>query len=157
MTEKEFRDKYYQLVKNQTIETLPKFIEGMMGENHNYGSVCCAVTAAALAAAWAANHHKNGGITGFQGGAIMWEFIQQWRYTNNKCGLKIINYDDMLYPQHGYKFTEKKISKDCWAGLQRLAKEKINEGHAVQSVLSHWGSIVDGVVPFGYSVKVEDE
>ena len=33
----------------------------------------------------------------------MWEFIKHWNYTDNKTGMKMVNYDDMLYPQYDYK------------------------------------------------------
>ena len=51
------------------------------------------------------------GITGFQAGFVMWDFIKDWSFRGNKCGLKIVNYDDMLYPQYNYKF-QKTIKKD---------------------------------------------
>ena len=45
-------------------------------------------------------------ITGFQAGFVMWDFIKDWSFRGNKCGLKIVNYDDMLYPQYNHKFQK---------------------------------------------------
>lgn len=216
MTEKEFRDKYYGNLDRHAIKDLPKFIEKMMSESLEYGSVCCAVAASAIATAWAANKHKHGGISGFQAGAVMWEFIQQWSYRNNKTGLKIVDHDNMLYAQYEDNF-QKTISKSVFKALQKEAGnllikdneaaskyvldmaeyekdlaafvekypdyherpkhyDKLGAGtgdewdafhkkeasgfefapakpfyHAGQ--LDHWQSIVDGIVPFEFTVK----
>lgn len=93
------------------------------------------------------------GITGFQAGFVMWDFIFDWQYTSNKCGIKIVNYDDMLYPQYNYEF-EKTISKYTFEALQKEARESLEDKrYAHSNVVNHWKSIVDGSVPFGYVVK----
>ncbi len=219
MTENEFRENYYTKAKEQTFDTLPKFLEEMFAESFDYGSICCAVAASALAAANSANHHKKAGITGFQAGAVMWEFIRQWNYSSNKCGLRIINYDNMLYAQYDDKF-QRTIKKSVFEALQKearihLDKDKANHEkyfkdmeqyeidlhkfvekhpdyfankkhydrlgcgtgdewdaekkkeksgfefapsepfyHAGQ--LEHWQSIVDGTVPFGYTISEQE-
>lgn len=129
MTEKDFRDKYYDKAKKQTFETLPEFFNEMFEGSFDYGSICCAVAASALAAASAANHHKKAGITGFQAGAVMWEFIQQWNYVSNKCGLRIIDYDNMLYAQYSDNF-EKTISKSTFEALQKQAQVSLDKDKA---------------------------
>lgn len=53
---------------------------------HDYGTIGHAVAASAIGAATAVDHSPTGGITGFQAGAIMWEFIQHWTHEGNKCG-----------------------------------------------------------------------
>ena len=126
MPEQEFRNKYYDRTKMQTLETLPKVLEEMMSEVFDYGSICCAVAAAALASAYAINHSPNGGITGFQAGAVMWEFIQQWNYKNNKCGLRLIDYDNMLFRQYEDNF-QKTITKSVFEALQKQAAELLDE------------------------------
>lgn len=94
------------------------------------------------------------GITGFQAGFVMWDFILDWRYTSNKCGLKIINYDDMLYPQY-YDEFDKYISPETFEALQKRAKELIEESgkYASLAVVNHWKQIADGNIPFGYHLK----
>ena len=83
----------------------------------------------------------------------MWDFVRDWRFSNNKCGLKIVNYDDMLYPQYEYHF-QKTISADVWHNLQEQAKQEIeNSTYASPRIIEHWQSIVDGKVPFGYTVR----
>lgn len=127
MTEKEFREKYYDEVSKQTLETLPKFIEKMLNEKLGYGSVCCAVAASALAAAWAANRSPKGGITGFQACAVMWEFVRQWNYKSNKIGLRIVDYDNLLYSQYEDRFTSPTISQNQFDILQKEAKRLLQE------------------------------
>lgn len=148
---------WFEEAAKQTLETLPKFVDHVMNDyEHDYGTVCHAISACAIAAAWAANHSEGacGGITGFQAGFIMWDFIRQWQYPNNKTSLKIVNYDDMLYPQHGRKF-EKSIPKRTWEGIQKEAERRLKEtGNPFvhPDVKAHWESIVAGQVPFGYAV-----
>jgi hypothetical protein len=126
---------------------------------HDYGTICKAVAAAAVKAAWAMNAQPQGGITGFQSGAVMWEFIQHWMSLEGQP-LKLIHYNHMLYPQYDYKF-DKVIDKSTWEWLQKKAKEyqlsAIESEAPNSSVAQHWQSIIDGVVPFGYSVKKEEE
>lgn len=140
---------------DQTFETLPAFMKHVMDDyQHDYGTVCHAISACAIAAASAADTMDGacGGITGFQAGFIMWDFIKHWLYEGNKTGLKIIDWDNMLYPQYEYKF-DKTISKSLWEKIQEQAKESLkNAPNAVESVVEHWQSIVDGKVPFGYKV-----
>lgn len=84
----------------------------------------------------------------------MWDFIRDWAFNDNECGLKLVDYDDMLYPQYEYNF-EKVISAETWEALQKTAKAKLDEddGFVCGSVRNHWQSIVDGHVPFGYVVE----
>lgn len=147
---------WFEQARKQTVETLPKFIRHIMCDyKHDYGTVCHAVAACALAGMWAADNTEQGGITGFQSGFVMWDIVKQMCYTGNKCGLKITNYDDFLYPQYEEKF-DRKISKRIWESLQKEAEYQLKErAKAHPTVKQHWQSIVDGHVPFGF--KVEDE
>jgi hypothetical protein len=147
----------YKEAMEQTPETLGDFVvKAMCDYPHDYGSVCVAVSACALAGVYAANSLPQGGITGYQAGFVMWEFIRQMNYRGNKCGLRMIDYDNMLFPQYAYKF-EKTISSDTWKLLQEEAKRNLEEDltYVHPAVMNHWKSIVDGVVPFGY--KIEEE
>ena len=109
---------WYEDAKKQTLETLPKFLSHIMDDyNHDYGTICHALAAGATATAWAMNKHDNGGITGFQAGAVMWEFIRSWNFSSNKTGLKLVDYDNFLYPQYRDKY-EKTISESVWKAIQ---------------------------------------
>ena len=152
MNEERYK-KWFEEAKEQTIETLPEFMKRILDEPQSYDSIVEAITACALGAAWAADHHPNGGITGFQGSWVMWQFIKHWMCKGDSCGLKLVDYDDMLYPQYDYKFCDKTIDRSTWKALQKKAAEYLAEDRGVEEVKAHWRSIVNGVVPFGYTVK----
>ena len=145
------RDAWYSEAAKQTVETLPAFIK-MLNEypDHNYNTTVYATSAATLGASWAMAEYY--GITGFQAGCIMWEYIQNWGFNYKNKPLRMINYDEMLYPMYDYKFTT--IDIRTWKWVQERAKELYNDGNCVacDSVIDHWKSIINGKVPFGYRV-----
>lgn len=148
---------WFKEAEEQTIETLPQFINHIMNDyDHDYGTICHAIAACSLAAAWAANKHGQGDITGFQASFVMWDFIKEWIYSGNQSGLRIVDYDDMLYPQYENKF-DKVISKETFGSIQKAAQErldKVKQGReAHPDVIKHWESIVAGNVPFEYRIK----
>lgn len=153
MSEKERYEKWYSEAKEQTLETLPAFMKKILDEPQNYDSIVEAIAACAVGAAWAADHSDKGGITGFQGSCVMWRFVQYWMHLQDSCGLRLINYEEMLYPQYEYKFTEKTISKETWSAMKKKAAELWLEGKGAERVRDHWHSIMEGNVPFGYKVK----
>ena len=150
---------WFEQAREQKLETLPEFMNRILNDyRHDYGTICHAISACALAAAWAADSSEQGGITGFQSGAVMWDFVRQWAYKNNKTALRIINYDNMLYPQYKDDFEGRTIYQSTWEALQNEAKRLLDgidsgEGSAADPVIAHWKDIVNGVVPFGYKIK----
>lgn len=166
ITEKdvEIIEQWYKDAPKQTIETLSEFMSHVLNDYYHddYGTICKAIGACAIAAAWAANASpgSRGGITGFQAGAVMWEFIRHWNRTNNKTGMCPIDYDDMLYPQYENRFS-KTITNDLMESLVKEAKKHIAEYESNPKsmvhpdVLAHWKKIAQGIPPFGY--KVVDE
>lgn len=158
ITEKDkLKNEWFEEAKEQTIDTLPAFINHIMNDySHDYGMICHAVSACALAAAHAANSHEQACITGFQAGFVMWDFIKQWAHEENKCGMKLIDYDRMLYPQYESVF-DKFITKKTFKKLQEEAKKKlvqsVDDDYIPNEVIEHWKSIIKGDVPFGYKLK----
>ncbi len=150
--ENRLRDTLYTEARDMTVNKLPEFMEKLKEYRNGYGSCCIALAAGALAAAWA--FCKEFGITGFQASIAMWEFVKNWNYTGNKCGLRLVDWDNMLFPQYEDRF-QKTITPDTWKALQDEAKKNLAEGKACDSVIRHWQSICDGVVPFGYIVASE--
>lgn len=147
-------DEWYAQAKNvKTMEDFHALHDAMFGPDapqHDYGTVVHAVAALAIGAAWLANAAPQGGITGFQAGAVMWEFIGQWMHYDGKP-MRLVSYDEMLYPQYEHKFS-RTISVSTWDFLQKKARELLADNSGVDGVRRHWQSIADGVVPFGYSV-----
>lgn len=153
MDEKEFRDTYSPRIKEVTLETLPAFVNELMNQEHDYGSICVALGLAAAATAWACDKHENGGITGFQAGAVFWEFVRAWDPSMiGECGARVVNYDELLFPQYKTKFTS--ISQSTFDTLKKEAEKQLADNDmAHPEVIAHWQSIVAGQVPFDLSIR----
>ncbi len=139
---------------SMTPEELPEFLRHLTEDyQHDYGTICHAMSLGSVATMWAMDKSDQGGITGFQAGAIMWENVQNWMTEYRGKPLKLVNYENMLYPQYEYKF-EKTLSKDNWEYLQKEAQKNLDENErANEKVKEHWQSIVDGIVPFDYEIE----
>ena len=96
-------DEWYKRAKNMNPDDFPEFFREMTEEYvHDYGTVCHAMAAIGLAAMFAFNNSdgESVGITGFQAGCVMWQIIRHMNYENNKCGLRLLDMDNLLYPQY---------------------------------------------------------
>lgn len=125
--EMNIQKEWYEEARSMTLDKLPDFIKKLMNDyHHDYGTICHALAAGGIATMYAMDKGEQGGITGFQAGAIMWQFIRNWSYSHNKTGLRMIDYDNFLYPQYDYKF-DKTIEKDTWQAIQKEAESKIRE------------------------------
>ena len=157
-------EQWFADAKEQTFETLPEFIRHVMNDYiHDYGTVVHAIGACAVATAWACNRMDGarGGITGFQASFVMWDFVRRWSYNNNKCGLRLVDFDNLLYPQYADRFAHT-IPKSTWESVQKQAKEELGKRDSekpfapVNRVVEHWKSIAAGNVPFGLTVVDDD-
>ena len=152
-TEQMLRDEFADRVKTTTLDELPALIEELIERNHDYGTICVAMGIAAAATAWAMNKHPNAGITGFQAGAIAWEFLRHWgALYPGDCGGRMQDYEHLLYPQYADRFTS--ISKEAWGMVTEKAKSNLAEKDGAHpSVVAHWQSIAAGQVPFGLTLS----
>ena len=124
---KAIQKEWQKKAKKATIATLPAFLTELTEKyQHDYGTICHAVSIAAVAAAWAVNAAPTGGITGFQAGAVMWGFVREWNCSSNKTGMRLVDYDNFLYPQYADKF-QKVLSKDIWENIQKEAQAQISK------------------------------
>jgi hypothetical protein len=159
MTEQELRDKWQKEARAcATKEDLIKLFDEIAAHKHDYGSIVVGCGAIALAAAHTMNRAPTcgGGITGFQAGCVMWEFVCSWTYENNKCGLRLIDYDNLCYPQYKDNFTKPSITKGVLEAVQKRCKEllKGEKGSgASDRVVAHWKAIAAGGVPFGLEIR----
>ena len=119
---------------------------------HDYGTICHAVAAAAVAGAVCINRDKKqGGISGFQSQAVFWEFAKNWMHWDGP--MRILRYEEMLYPNCEDSF-KRVISASTFKYLQEMSRQSLKEfPKAHPSVTSHWQSICDGKVPFGYEIE----
>ncbi len=138
--------------KQMNMEKLPEFLRKLTEDyNHDYGTICHAMAAAAIAAAWAVERSDQGGITGFQAGCVMWEMIEGWG-TFDEGPKRMLAYKNMLYPQYANRF-DRTISPDTWKWLREKAAESLKEPVMHDDVRNHMRSIVDGKVPFGFRIS----
>lgn len=150
-TKQELKDKRKNI---KSFDDLVEFLKDV-DEHYNigYGGAPRAIAQAALATAWYLSGRF--GITGFQSGATLWDFIEDWSSVGKQtqCA-KIIDYDNMLYPQYEDKF-DKSITPEVWESIQEAAKSNLEKDakYAHPDVVKHWQSIVDGYVPFGFYIK----
>lgn len=152
MTEAEFVAAFAPRAKDQTLETLPAFLKELAEYEHDYGTICHAMALGAVATCWAIDKSPQGGITGFQGGAITWEFVRHWDPSLlGDCGARLLNYEHMLYPQYDHQFNT--ISAATWAEVQQRAAKNLAEvSDAHPNVIARWKSVCEGVIPAGYTV-----
>ena len=152
-TEQVLRAELADQIKTVTLEELPTFIANVMDRDHDYGTICVALGSIAAAAAWACNKHEHGGITGFQAGAVFWEFARAWGSPSiGETGARFLNYDNLLFPQYAHTFTA--ISQDTFDRVKAAAAKNLADKEGAHpDVAAHWRSIVEGNVPFGLGIE----
>lgn len=126
--EMQIQDEWFKKAKSMKPDDFPEFFRELTEDyEHDYGTVCHAMAAIGLAAmrAFDRSEGARGGITGFQAGCVMWEVIRHMNYEDNKCGLRLLDMDNLLYPQYEYKFHS--IDKDVWKAVQEEARNRIKE------------------------------
>lgn len=137
----------------KTPEQLAAFVKRLATDyEHDYGTICHAMHAAMKAAMRVVDESPQGGITGFQASCIGWMQIHDLFGYGDGDPLRIVNYNDMLFPQYEEKFANR-ISPETWASLQKQAKKNLeSKAEAHPNVKAHWETIAAGRVPFGYEV-----
>lgn len=110
----------------------------------------------ATAVMWAALQifNQNYGISGHQAGAIAWCLMEP--LMGVKSPARVLEFALMLNPQTEYKFNT--ITPEVWEYLQNNAKEllSLNQGKLAPAQEEHLIDIVNGKVPFGYTIKADE-
>lgn len=96
------------------------------------------------------------GMTGFQAGFVMWDFILGFNYPHNKCGMRILDFDKLLYPQYLHMFKE--VPEDTWKLVVEEAKKELDQKDQLVSctVVQHWKDIANGKIPDGIVITKEE-
>lgn len=148
-----------EVIKNE--EELSRFVHELIYDyEHDYGTIVHAIVAAMNASFTVINNSDQGGISGFQAAAVAWKLIPSFFGIHSDVPLRLLNYEDMLYPQFENKFLG--VPEHVWKWIQERAKEKLDEMQAFGVALdnpvlvSHLDKIVQGCVPFGYKVIKEE-
>lgn len=111
--------------------------------------------ASALAVASACMFAKMFSMTAYQKSRVMWNIVDALTDAEHDCGLKMVNYNHMLYPQYEDEFSGI-LPRQVWEALRTKAAETLSakgDGELCEEVRSHLQSIADGKVPFGHSVR----
>jgi len=88
--EMDIHKEWYKEAEEMTLEKFPEFQKKLTEEyQHDYGTICHAISAAAIAAAYAVNNADQGRITGVQASCAMMGFMRNWKYKNNKTAFEI--------------------------------------------------------------------
>ena len=145
---------WYAEAASMTLKELPDFLKKLTEDyRHDYATICHAIAAAAVGAANAVERSPQGGITEFQGGAVMWQFIVNWMSDYKDKPVRLIDYSDMLFPQYAHAFAPV-ISKETHQYLIAAAQKHLADtGLASPDVQRHWEMLAAGGVPFGYTVS----
>ena len=157
---------WYQQAREQTLDTLPEFINELANHVQTNNSTH-AIAAACIGTAWAMNASNGYRIPHIVIANVARIFNRLLAYRESKCGIKTIDYDYMLYPYYNDVFTT--IPEDTWRAIQTEAQRLLDTtNHETwtdddgathippdQEIFDHWQSIVDGRVPFGFRVKEE--
>lgn len=158
----DFKDEWYGEAKNNvnTIDELNTFYKKLFVDYvekngpHDYNTMCYATAAFATAAA--AICRKCFGITALQMSCVACDIARNTTLVDDSCGCELIlrQYSNMLYPQYDYKF-DNVIKPKTWELLQDEAKKRLERDgkFMTNNVREHMQGIVDGKVPFGYTVS----
>lgn len=156
-------DWYERAKKITTLDEFNEFFNDIFTSGKyciTYDSICHALAALSIAAFHLGDNSPIGGITGFQASHVMWMIISREFIRNNKTGLRLINYDKLMYPQYvdSTCLDSRLLSKNTHESLITECKNMIAEEsrYASDTVVDHWKKIAEGWLPDGYRVE-EDE
>lgn len=144
---------WYQRARDG-VESVDGFIAELGAIHHDYGTIVHAMAAAAIAACWKMDRTPAGGITGFQAGCVMWQFILRWGSVDAPA--RILDFTKMLYPQHADQFACT-LARSSWETIQSKARTLVERPVLHPEVREHMERIVAGEVPFGWTVRDDEE
>ena len=147
----------YKEAKEQTLATLPEFLERVSSaarDDWDYNTGVDAIAISAVAASWAMEHEPGLGASGSSAGMTTWAYMIH--YGGISLPAKIVEYENMLYPQYAYLY-EKTIDRHTWSALREMAISRLQYKHLSQEVRDHMQSIADGTPPFGYTIQGDGE
>lgn len=133
----------------ESAEALTDYIRGLTDRPHDYGTCVYAMSLAATAAFNFVAVQL--GVTGFQASAADLDILRRTRHMEH--GFRIVDYRDLLYPQHWddarTPLFQEVLKHD--EPRQRFAEaaRKLFDGSplAAESVLAHWRSLAELAEP----------
>ena len=152
---KEIEDSWYKEIDTLTSKSkYNAFVSKLIsGYEHDFGTslraLACIVNATI--------RFYGGGLSNFQASYLMWKILEKTFCIKDSVGLKIVRYEDLLYPQLVYHF-DNELDKSQHEKLIELAKKNLVEStEAVKEVREHWEKIAKGWLPKNVSLKKDGE
>lgn len=141
-TEQDMRTAEVPRPKSET--ELMEYVKGLVDRPHDYGTCVYAMSMAATAAFYYVSHKL--GVTGFQASCADMDILRRTR--NLKYGHRIIDYNDLLYPQYWddertpifQALMREPESRERFAGEARKLLD--GNGNAATAVKEHWQRLV---------------
>lgn len=159
VSEIQLRDEWIEEARKvKTMDDFKKLYEKLCEFPHEYGTIPRAVAALGIAGCYLMEYSPQGGITEFQAGFTMWDLITGWMPEYKDKSLKLINYDDLLYPQNLDRFQHtisKKIAEKLKKDAAKLIKGRKRGKDCHEQVYDHWKQISTGWLPSFIIVKDE--
>lgn len=135
MTEQQMHDA--EVIWPKTKEELIQYIDSLVNRPHDYGTCIYAMSMAAVAAFYYVSGQLD--VTGFQASCADMDILRRTR--NFKWG-KILNYENLLYPQYCNDPEEfpsaQFLIEQNKEELSKRAKEKLADGTLNDAVKNHW-------------------
>lgn len=133
MTEQEMRDADVPWPKN--MDELAGYIGQLTERQHDYGTCVYAMSMAATAAFYFVAHRL--GVTGFQSSCADMDILRRTR--SMKHGFRIVNAENLLYPQYDVEGDMQKWIEKARLNLADAAKKLLEETPgAAPGVRAHW-------------------
>ena len=148
--------KWLEKAKHVSREELPSFIDEIMEKGDGYSDLIYAVSSCCIATMSVCGK----GMTGYQASWVPLIFLQNVNGVGTKVGFKVVDYDNMMYPQYEDYFNVT-LSRDMMEALQEEAVERLGEyadrpnddKMIAPSVLKHWIKLASGTPPYGLNVE----
>lgn len=137
--------------KEQLLEFLDKEIEN---EELTKDNIDHAIAAFMLAASNVLVQKHGNLIDKDKAGDIMWNFIRHWLPEFAYAPIRMLIYEDLLFPQFERNF--KTITKDIqeWVKKQAEHNLKTHGDKAAPELVEHWRKIINGYIP--YDLELEE-
>ncbi len=140
--------------KISSTKELADFVDELLNKySHDYGTICHAIAAAAIAGANCVEKSPQGGITGFQAGCVMWQIIGGWG-SFDKGPKQMVQWYHLLYPQYDAELP-RTISAEAFKEVVKEAKKILPTlgDTASITVLGRMKLIAEGILPNGMELR----
>ena len=161
-TSKEFADiekGWYDEVKTITSKNrLDRFVKKVLcGYEHDYGTYVKAVAVCTKAFI----RYYGSAMTGYQASFLMWELVRHTFNNDDKFGMQLVRFENVLYPQMLFTFEvefDEEIHEKVIAEAKKLLEEdKTEKVKASKDVKAHWEKLASGWLPKCIKLKVKEE